>query len=187
MSALAVIKMEADAQAINRRHREIVETAQAAFVQAMEMGRHLSYVKAKLKHGEWLPWVSSNLEFSERTVRRYLALHENRLLLKSANVTDLNDAYTVISKTGRIKTKGISVSKAAELLDVPVEMAEAARFLIKVAPYYVSEIDEEKITIEQALRQFIDAESGPAMLRLWAVSSPEVRIAFLDSIRKEPA
>jgi hypothetical protein len=45
---------------------------------AIEIGRLLTDQKASLAHGEWIPWVESNLSFGDRQARRYMRIYENR-------------------------------------------------------------------------------------------------------------
>jgi len=42
-------------------------------------------------HGLFLNWLDANLDISERTARRYMALFDYRS--KTANLSDLNSAY----------------------------------------------------------------------------------------------
>lgn len=37
-----------------------------------EIGRRLIEAKAQLEHGEWLPWLRSEVEFSEASAQRYM-------------------------------------------------------------------------------------------------------------------
>jgi hypothetical protein len=60
----------------------------------MAVGDMLAQAKAKLSHGEWLPWLKDNCLLSERTAQRYMAAAERRKELeeklkdKSATVAD---------------------------------------------------------------------------------------------------
>ncbi len=54
--------------------------------------------KARLKHGEWLPWVEGNLEFDDRTVRRYVNLFENRIKLDTVSDLGITEAYRLLSQ-----------------------------------------------------------------------------------------
>ncbi len=38
----------------------------------IEIGKRLMEAKAQLKHGEWLPWLSEKVEFSETSAQRFM-------------------------------------------------------------------------------------------------------------------
>ena len=40
----------------------------------IEIGKRLIEAKAQLKHGEWLPWLSEKVEFSETSAQRFMQL-----------------------------------------------------------------------------------------------------------------
>jgi len=51
-----------------------------------EIGRLLTEVKARLPHGQWLPWLAAEFAWSERTAQRFM---DSQGLIKSANLSDL--------------------------------------------------------------------------------------------------
>jgi hypothetical protein len=55
---------------------------------AIEIGLRLSECKQLLGHGNWLPWLDHEFQWSERTALNFMRIHE--LSLKSANVADLD-------------------------------------------------------------------------------------------------
>jgi hypothetical protein len=83
---------------IKKLHSEILESARTSLDKAIHIGELLADIKAGTKHGEWLPWIEKNLEFSERTARRYLMCFERREKIKSARVSDLTDAYLLLEE-----------------------------------------------------------------------------------------
>lgn len=51
----------------------------------IEIGKRLIEAKAQLKHGEWLPWLSEKVEFSEASAQRFMQLareYENPALVR---------------------------------------------------------------------------------------------------------
>jgi Protein of unknown function (DUF3102)/DNA N-6-adenine-methyltransferase (Dam) len=58
----------------------------------MNAGELLIEAKAKLQHGEWLPWLDSECQCSERSAQRYMKLAQNRALIEAKNdtVSDLS-------------------------------------------------------------------------------------------------
>jgi hypothetical protein len=83
---------------INRRHRRIMELGKQALDEAIDIGRDLSEIKTSLDHGQWLPWLEKNAEFTARSATRYMRLWDNRDRLKSDNVSDLSEAYALLSE-----------------------------------------------------------------------------------------
>ncbi len=80
-----------------RLHSEITTALAHSFDNAIRIGELLTEQKAKLEHGQFLPWVKENLPFSDRTARNYMTLHSRRDELKLANVSDLSAAYQMLS------------------------------------------------------------------------------------------
>lgn len=76
---------------INAAHRDCLASAKTAIEQAIEVGRLLIEAKADVSHGEWLPWIRENCEFSERTAQNYLRLAKQHLESPDPQrVTDLS-------------------------------------------------------------------------------------------------
>jgi len=59
---------------INTEHRLATNAAKTAIQHAINAGALLNEAKARVKHGEWLPWLQENCELSERTARNYMRL-----------------------------------------------------------------------------------------------------------------
>jgi hypothetical protein len=89
------------ADEINRLHGELEALAVRSLDHAIRIGELLSEVKAQLPHGRWIPWLNSNLKFSERTARNYINVFEHRMVLKSARVADLTAAYKLLGDRAR--------------------------------------------------------------------------------------
>jgi DUF3102 family protein len=62
---------------------------------AIAIGEFLTNTKASLGHGEWLPWIDANLEFSHDTANNYRRLYDNRHKLRS--VRNITEAYRLLS------------------------------------------------------------------------------------------
>jgi hypothetical protein len=81
------------AESINAHFAEIVSSAKNALQHALACGNDLLAAKAKMKHGEWMPWLEANCDVPERTVRHYTLLARELpplLESKSATVADLD-------------------------------------------------------------------------------------------------
>jgi hypothetical protein len=71
---------------IKVEHAACVAAVKKSAEHAMAAGDALTEAKAQLKHGEWLPWLKSHCEISERTAQVYmrLARHGASTVSKSA-------------------------------------------------------------------------------------------------------
>ena len=124
-----ITKSEIDS--IIESHNKVGVHASMMLKEAIGTGGKLIKAKAKLQHGQWLPWVKENLPISERLVQDYMRFYENREKLKNANVADLTEARKLltppISPKERAKAildaknEGVSRSDMAEILDVDEE------------------------------------------------------------------
>ena len=85
------------ASEIIKLHNEILGLGRTCLEKAVRIGRLLIEQKAALKHGEFTDWIESNLPFTDRTARNYMRLYENRDLLKTENVSNLQGAYRLLS------------------------------------------------------------------------------------------
>lgn len=74
----------------NQAHENALKSANTAVQQAIECGQILLRAKAQCKHGEWLPWLQANVQFSGRTVRAYMRLAAN--WQRAANLPSLREA-----------------------------------------------------------------------------------------------
>jgi hypothetical protein len=61
------------ADEINEQHRLAMSYAGRAFEHARRAGELLQKVKARLKHGEFLPWLEAHVEVTPRQAQRYMA------------------------------------------------------------------------------------------------------------------
>jgi Protein of unknown function (DUF3102) len=95
---------------INRLHSEICDAARTSIEKAVRIGELLTEQKSLLKHGEWLPWQGANLLFSSRTATNYMRVFENRALLKSESVSDLNEAYALLEEPRKVLTDAQKVA-----------------------------------------------------------------------------
>ena len=80
---------------------EIIQLKQDAGNAILGIGQRLIEAKAMLSHGEWLPWLTERVEYSERVAQRFM-----RLAREWSNPTTLSD---------------LGASKALALLALPPE------------------------------------------------------------------
>lgn len=97
----------------------------------LSIGACLNEAKAILTHGEWLPWLTEQVEFSERTAQRFM-----RLANEWTNPTALSD---------------LGASKALSLLAIPA----ADRDAFIDTPHEVN--GREKLVIDMTSRELEQA------------------------------
>jgi len=95
MRTLTLTTIDADAQEINKLHKEILSGLRTTAKQAIRVGKLLTERKKKCQHGKWLPWLTANVQFSFKTADNYRAIYEHRA--KFVNVTNLTDALRLIN------------------------------------------------------------------------------------------
>jgi hypothetical protein len=83
---------------INKLHGEILDAAKMSLTKAIKIGEILTGIKNKIEHGQWLPWIQNNFAFTDRTARNYMRCFDARDRLKLENVSDLSDAYTLLTQ-----------------------------------------------------------------------------------------
>lgn len=106
---------------------EILQLKQDAGNAILRIGQRLIEAKAMLPHGDWLPWLTEQVEFSERQAQRFM-----RLAQEWRNPTALSD---------------LGATKALTLLALPPE--ERERFL---AENHIVD-GEEKTVIDMSSRE----------------------------------
>ena len=110
---------------------EILDAKRAGGEAILTIGQRLAEAKAMLGHGEWLPWLTERVEFSERSAQNFM-----RLARDWSNPQTLAD---------------LGASKALTLLALPEE--ERDEFISSV---HVVD-GEEKTTAEMSARELAQA------------------------------
>ena len=110
---------------------EILDAKRAGGEAILTIGQRLAEAKAMLDHGEWLPWLTERVEFSERSAQNFM-----RLAREWSNPQTLAD---------------LGASKALTLLALPEE--ERDEFISSV---HVVD-GEEKTTAEMSARELAQA------------------------------
>jgi len=83
-------------RSILKLHNEILQTYRVTVNKGIEIGKLLTNIKKELQHGEWLPLVAK-LPFSSKTATNYMNLFKFQSEIKSARVTNLHEAYELLS------------------------------------------------------------------------------------------
>jgi hypothetical protein len=59
---------------INAEHRHVETALRAGLEHARRAGELLLKAKQQCRHGEWLPWLKTNVKFSGRTARAFMSI-----------------------------------------------------------------------------------------------------------------
>lgn len=122
---------------------DILRAKQAGGEAVLAIGRGLIEAKAVLTHGEWLPWLSEKVEFSERTAQNFM-----RLAREWSNPQALAD---------------LGASKALTLLALPeTERAAFASETHLVDGEEKTVIDMTSRELEKAVRERAEALEAKA-------------------------
>lgn len=107
-----------------------------------EMGRRLQEVQDRLPHGEWLNWLKSKVEFSERTAQRFM-----KVARECGNTTALSH---------------LGPTKVFLLLDLPVEERESFATQPHVLPSGETKTIDEMTSreMERVLREKREADEA---------------------------
>ncbi len=80
----AVVELERLGVTIRDHHERTQAAFGAAVQEAILCGKALTAAKAKVKHGEWLPWLKANVEFTSQTASGYMRLAEHAAQIEGA-------------------------------------------------------------------------------------------------------
>jgi phage N-6-adenine-methyltransferase len=100
MSAVFALAEVGLAEAIEREHQAATRAARASIEHAIRCGELLLQAKALVAHGEWLPWIKSNLSFGPRQAQKYcrLAEHDDLLQMRTpGSHLSINDALAALA------------------------------------------------------------------------------------------
>lgn len=95
-------------------HEEIAGHIKSSLEKAFTIGGLLVLQKGRLQHGQFTSWLKKNVPFSERTARNYMRLFNDRYKLKTANVSDLSEAYRFLKRLKWFEPKEIENNDEAE-------------------------------------------------------------------------
>ncbi len=85
------------ADEITRLHEETIGLMKKSLVNGIRIGQLLTEQKESLAHGQFGPWIESSLPFTARTAQNYMRLYLERDKLKYETVSQLNQAYKLLS------------------------------------------------------------------------------------------
>ena len=126
----------------------------------IEIGKRLVQAKEMLDHGEWMPWLERETEFSSSSAQRYMKLYEEY----GASQQGMFGPETNSPTLGNLP-----ISKAFALLSVPesdreafAEEVDAEHISVRELEEKIKElragIDEERKRGDEAIREKLEAE-----------------------------
>lgn len=134
---------------------EIIQLKQDAGNAILAIGDLLNEAKAKLSHGEWLPWLTEQVEFSESTAQRFM-----RLAREWRNPSALTD---------------LGATKALTLLALPAEEREQFLEANNV-------IDMTSRELERAIRERDEARQAAEAAQAEARTAEESRAKMAEDM-----
>lgn len=107
---------------INSLHAGVLGNMRRTVNDAIRIGELLTESKMSLAYGEWGAWVKQNLQFTDRTARRYMRFYQWRAQLTSDTMSelDLTDACLKV-RTAQAEEKGMREAKAKQPIEIEAE------------------------------------------------------------------
>jgi tRNA(Ile)-lysidine synthase TilS/MesJ len=149
------------ANRIKAAHAGVLEASKNVVQKAIQAGMALREAKAKLVHGEWLPWLKDNCNVSERHANNYMKLAANKpkldekLQLKSATIADL----TLTQALRLIEDKSGRDDGSGDLGKYDKAQATLIKKLQKLSPEDAEKAVQQTI---QELQKAVTAIKSPA-------------------------
>ncbi len=105
---------------INAEHEAARGAFKKGFEHALNAGELLLQAKAQVEHGQWLPWLESNCNVSQRSAQLYMRVARERpkLEAKSASLADLSLEGAAKQLANPKQIKGAAPAKDEALSEV---------------------------------------------------------------------
>lgn len=142
----------------------------------IEIGRRLTEAKEMVNHGEWLPFLEQQTEFSQPTANRFMRLYKEY-------GADQNSLFGAESKYATLNN--LSISNALRLLALPEEEREsfaAENDLENKSAREVEALIKEKTALEQQLKE---AKEGQALALAEAMAERDSSQAELHTTAEQ--
>ena len=142
----------------------------------IEIGRRLTEAKEMVNHGEWLPFLQQQTDFSQPTASRFMRLYKEY-------GADQNSLFGAESKYATLNT--LSISNALRLLAIPEEERESfatENDLENKSAREVEALIKEKTALEQQLKE---AKEGQALALAEAMAERDSSQAELHTTAEQ--
>jgi hypothetical protein len=169
---------------INKLHQDLQELATGALDRAIRLGELLSAAKSRLPHGQWLPWLASNVAFSERTARNYMRIFENRAALKSANVADFGEAYRLLGYLSPLSSGSRATQEqlAQSSEGPPMTREEAEQLHARLIALIQERLPQISKLFAQLLEYCCSESSEPVFVDRFLERADELEFTFGPSV-----
>jgi ParB family chromosome partitioning protein len=108
---------------------ELEALGRTALGKAVEAGNLLRECKAARAHGDWLPWLKNNFSFSHKTAMNWMMIGEAEAAGKLVTVTNLAEAYRLMSKDHKPSVH-VSQNSGENEWYTPPQFIESARLVM---------------------------------------------------------
>ena len=161
--------MAAEKAALVEQHGR--KTVQAA----IDCGRYLTEIKSRLGHGEWLPWLEENWQYSRVWATQFMRLANDKLSYHLTDAKDIKDALRILGEaeeaagTKRTRKAAADPAPEVEVIDnrsaKPVEQPQAPPAMFDaddLPPEEPPALPKTNTLHSPATRQRIDRGPDPA-------------------------
>ena len=112
---LNILPIETLAEMANEAGEQVENNAKATVQKAIDCGRYLTAIKEQLEHGEWLPWLGANWNYSRKTAAQYMQISNVTCGLHLKDAESINDALRMIADS-KPETAPRSARKPADVV-----------------------------------------------------------------------
>lgn len=100
---------------INREHELFESSMKSSIEHAIRCGELLAEQKAKLKHGEWIPWVENNCELSHSMANKYMKIASNSERVPNLDTENsLRGILKLLAKNNREENNNLDTMPAPQ-------------------------------------------------------------------------
>lgn len=136
--------------------RGLARMTAAAIVQT---GQHLTEVKARLKHGQFLDWIVKEFGWAERSARRFMEVHDK---FKTAKLADMEIDVSALYLIAAPKTPEPVRAEAIRRAEVGESVSHAGARALVGHFAKTGELPKAKVSLSELAGQSRAAAAGPA-------------------------
>ena len=93
-----LLPIETLAEMANEKAELVEKNAKRTVMDAIECGKCLIGIKEQMEHGEWLPWLGANWNYSRQMASKYMSLANVNCGLHLEDAASVNDALRMIAE-----------------------------------------------------------------------------------------
>ena len=135
---------------VKRLYAAVLAHGHDSCAKALQIGDVLTGIKESLEHGQWLPWLSTNLpEITPRTVQNCMRVWKNRELIKNESnsylVENLTAALGAISKQEKNSTGTADNGIDADLAKGSSKRSHKRELLRGLGDAFIAGLETEEV------------------------------------------